>query len=182
MDLSHGKNCDVLIYIITLMILSFWTDRSGKQCRVTACHVYFTHFGSSRSLGGAKTGDPQENHLTTRKQNLACLTSDRARLEHRVMCPKDANRMANSVDADQTAPSDAIWSGPPPHPLPKQTKKHYSVVKSPCSNFRVITANFSGVWIFRIFRVNCCSFTTYSWRFLLTANNLVVESLTGKQL
>ena len=30
---------------------------------------------------------------------------------------------------------------------------HYSTVRSTCSNFRVITANFSGVQIFRIFTV-----------------------------
>ena len=29
----------------------------------------------------------------------------------REMCPKDADRMANSVDPDQTAPSAAVWSG-----------------------------------------------------------------------
>ena len=27
------------------------------------------------------------------------------------MCPKDADRMANSVDPDQTAPRGAVWSG-----------------------------------------------------------------------
>ena len=35
---------------------------------------YFTHFEPSQSVGGAKTEDPKKNHLTTRKQNLACLT------------------------------------------------------------------------------------------------------------
>ena len=30
---------------------------------------------------------------------------------------------------------------------------HYSVVKPPCSNFRMINANFSGVRMFRIFVV-----------------------------
>ena len=29
-----------------------------------------------KSLGGAKTGDPEKKHLTTRKQNLACFTYD----------------------------------------------------------------------------------------------------------
>ena len=29
----------------------------------------------------------------------------------RVMCPKDADRMTNSVDPDQTAPVGAVWSG-----------------------------------------------------------------------
>ena len=32
-------------------------------------------------------------------------------LYHRVMSPNDADRMANSVDADQTAPLGAVWSG-----------------------------------------------------------------------
>ena len=29
----------------------------------------------------------------------------------RVMCPNDADGMANSVDPDQTAPLGAVWSG-----------------------------------------------------------------------
>ena len=32
-------------------------------------------------------------------------------LYHRVMCPNDADEMANSVDPDQTAPLGAVWSG-----------------------------------------------------------------------
>ena len=32
-------------------------------------------------------------------------------LYHRVMSPNDADRMANSVDPDQTAPLGAVWSG-----------------------------------------------------------------------
>ena len=32
-------------------------------------------------------------------------------LYHRVMCPNDADRMANSADPDQTAPLGAVWSG-----------------------------------------------------------------------
>ena len=35
---------------------------------------------------------------------------------------------------------------------------HFSMVKPPCSNFRVITANFSGVKSFRIFTVNIQQF------------------------
>ena len=46
-----------------------------------------------------------------------------------------------NADPDQTAP-DASFSS-----------KHYSVIKSSYSNFRVITANFSDVQIFRIFTV-----------------------------
>ena len=32
-------------------------------------------------------------------------------LYHKVMSPKDADGMANSVDPDQTAPQGAVWSG-----------------------------------------------------------------------
>ena len=32
-------------------------------------------------------------------------------LYHRVMSPNDADRIANSVDPDQTAPLGAVWSG-----------------------------------------------------------------------
>ena len=32
-------------------------------------------------------------------------------LYHRVMQPKDADRMADSVDPNQTVPSEAVWSG-----------------------------------------------------------------------
>ena len=32
-------------------------------------------------------------------------------LYHRIMSPKDADRMTNSVDLDQTAPLGAVWSG-----------------------------------------------------------------------
>ena len=32
-------------------------------------------------------------------------------LYHREMSPNDADRMANSVDPDQTAPLGAVWSG-----------------------------------------------------------------------
>ena len=54
---------------------------------------------------------------------------------------------ANSADPDQTAlelfaiPSAPFWT-------------HYSTVEPPCSNFRVITANLSGVRNLRIFTVN----------------------------
>ena len=32
-------------------------------------------------------------------------------LYHRIMSPNDADRIANSVDPDQTAPLGAVWSG-----------------------------------------------------------------------
>ena len=40
---------------------------------------------------------------------------------------------------------------------------HYSTVKPLCSNFRVITVNFSGVRIFRIFTVICSSCFTFQF-------------------
>ena len=43
---------------------------------ITAPQDYFTHFELNQSLGGAKTGDPRENHLSTCKQNLTRLTCD----------------------------------------------------------------------------------------------------------
>ena len=39
-------------------------------------------------------------------EGVACMW-----LYHRVMSPKDADRMSNSVDPDQTAPLGAVWSG-----------------------------------------------------------------------
>ena len=65
------------------------------------------------------------------------------------MLPKDADGMTNSVDPDQTAP---VWSYTVCNAVCILWMQ-YSMVKPPCSNFRVITANFSGVWIFRIFTV-----------------------------
>ena len=46
-------------------------------------------------------------------QNICCNHSKiwTMWLYHRVMSPKDADGMANSVDPDQTAPVGAVWSG-----------------------------------------------------------------------
>ena len=46
-------------------------------------------------------------------QNVCCNHSKiwTMSLYHRVMSPKDAEGMANSVDPDQTAPRTAVWSG-----------------------------------------------------------------------
>ena len=46
-------------------------------------------------------------------QNICCNHSKiwTMWLYHRVMSPKDADGMANSVDPDQTAPLEAVWSG-----------------------------------------------------------------------
>ena len=42
----------------------------------TARQNYFIHFEPSQSLGGAKLQIPKKKHLTTCKQNMACLTCD----------------------------------------------------------------------------------------------------------
>ena len=46
----------------------------GKGDFLFGFTAYFTHFEPIQSLVGAKTGEPQEKHLTTRKQNMSCLT------------------------------------------------------------------------------------------------------------
>ena len=58
---------DALLYGKTMMFIFFF------YLGFTACQDYFTHFELSQPLGGSKTGDPRENHLTTHKRNLACL-------------------------------------------------------------------------------------------------------------
>ena len=54
-----------MLYIFFIFYLDF-----------TARQDYFDHFELSQSVGGTKTGNPRENHLTTHKHNLACLTYD----------------------------------------------------------------------------------------------------------
>ena len=44
-------------------------------------------------------------------QNICCNHSKIWIMCHRVMSSNDADRMANSVDPDQTAPLGAVWSG-----------------------------------------------------------------------
>ena len=66
--------------------------------------------------------------------------------------PKFSDRQvrANSVDPDQTAPLIrvyTVWNSI------YIFRTHYSMVEPSCSNFREITANFSGVRNFRIFTV-----------------------------
>ena len=41
----------------------------------TARQDYFTHFETSQSVDGAKTGDPREKPPNHPKQNLVCLLS-----------------------------------------------------------------------------------------------------------
>ena len=45
----------------------------------------------------------------TRK--IAVITEIWTMFCHTVLCPNDADGMANSVDPDQTAPPGAVWSG-----------------------------------------------------------------------
>ena len=47
----------------------------------------------------------------------------------------------------------AVWSASTLFEIPSIFWSHYSTLKPPCSNVRVITANFSSVWNFRIFIV-----------------------------
>ena len=58
--------------------------------------------------------------------------------------------------ADQTAPRGAVWSGSTLFAIQAASFGCITLkVKPSCSNFRVLTANFLGVRIFRIFMVNC---------------------------
>ena len=70
--------------------------------------------------------------------------------------PKFSGRhvWANSVDPDQTAPRGAVWSGSTLFASSVYIFwTNFSMVKTHNSNFRMITAIFSGVRIFRIFTV-----------------------------
>ena len=69
--------------------------------------------------------------------------------------PKFSDRYAwaNSADLDQTAFRGAVWSGSTLFAIPSASFWHYSKVEPHSSNFRVITTNFLGVWIFRKFTV-----------------------------
>ena len=63
---------------------------------------------------------------------------------------------ANSADPDQTAHRGAVCVSSLIRVYTVYLSictfwTHYSIVELPCSNFRVITANFSGVRNFRIF-------------------------------
>ena len=74
--------------------------------------------------------------------------------------PKFSGRqvLANHADPDQTGPEPwgAVWSGSTLFAIPSASfGRINSMVKPTCSNFRVITANFLGVRIFRIIMVYC---------------------------
>ena len=67
---------------------------------------------------------------------------------HDVPKVSDRQLWANSIGPD---PRGAVWSGSTLFPFYLHlSDAHYSTVKPPCSNFRVITAKFSGIWIFMI--------------------------------
>ena len=79
-------------------------------------------------------------------------------LYHKVMSPKHADGMANSVDPDQLAPRGTVWSGSTLFAqegavwsestlsaIPSASFGHITV-RPPCSTFRLITA------IFQVFK------------------------------
>ena len=72
-DPSHtaNKQRQIGIFRITDM------DLKRKDLGFTAHQEYFTHFEPSQSLSGRKREIREKNnHLTTRKKNLACPTCD----------------------------------------------------------------------------------------------------------
>ena len=71
------------------------------------------------------------------------------KMYHNVPKFLDRQVWANSVDSDQTEEQSAQDL----HCWPFWLHYRYSTVKPPCLNFRVITAKFSDVQIFRIFTV-----------------------------
>ena len=64
--------------------------------------------------------------------------------------PKFSDRQvyANSVDPDQTASRGAVWSGSTLLAILSASFTYYFMVKQPCSDFSLITANCAGDWIF----------------------------------
>ena len=70
----------------------------------------------------------------------------------------DRQAWANSVDQDGTAPTGAVRSGATLFAIPSAAFEPYSVVKLYCFYFRIITAIFSGVRIFRTFTVFTSAF------------------------
>ena len=128
------------------------TATVSKQCRPTSnCYCEQTVQTHIKLLLWANSADPHQT-ATVSKQ---CRPTSNCYCEQTVQTQIKLLLWANSTDPDQTATVChsimiyIVWM-------------HYTMVKPPCSNFRVITANFSGVWIFRIFMVK-----TYSscWRF-----------------
>ena len=71
-------------------------------------------------------------------------------LYYRVMCPNDADGIANSVDPDQTAPVEAVWSGSavcPDLPVRKlriTTVTHCNILDSFGKFFFILR----GLWMF----------------------------------
>ena len=78
----------------------------------------------------------------------------------------DRQALTNSADPDQTVPRGAVWSGSTLFAITSASfGPNYSLVKQNCFNFRIITAIFSGVWMFRSFTVN--DFYSSSWKYML---------------
>ena len=76
-------------------------------------------------------------------------TDDRVLLYCNDLKFSDRQVWANSTDPDQTAPRGAVWSGSTLFAIPAASFGCITLRKPSCSNFRVITANFLGVWIFK---------------------------------
>ena len=82
--------------------------------------------------------------------------------------PKFSDRLAwaNSADPDQTAPRGAVWSVSTLFAVPSASFRSITLmVKPSCWNFRVITAKFSNVRIYRSFTV--LGHTTWKTGFLV---------------
>ena len=86
----------------------------------TILNITWKNWYSSKTFSNVKQKKELSNKTTYRKfpkysdtQKICCNHSKiwTMRLYHWVMCPKDVDGMANSVDLDQTAPLGAVWSG-----------------------------------------------------------------------
>ena len=80
--------------------------------------------------------------------------------------PKFSDRYAwaNSVDPDQTAPRGAVLSGSTRLPFQLHLLDSFSMLEPCCSNFRIITAMFSSVRIFKKpYGTSCCSDDRETW-------------------
>ena len=77
-NLVNDMAFDSKNHLLIQNMLIMGSDRSDFFFHLgfTVHQDYFTNFELSQSLGGAKKGDPERNHQTTSKQNLAFLTGD----------------------------------------------------------------------------------------------------------
>ena len=103
------------------MVLQFSRNRQFTTCALRWDRVYWeplrfttvciTALKRTSFLPGREQYRKFPKYSDT--QNICCNHSKiwTMWLYHRVMSPKDADGMANSVDPDQTAPLGAVWSG-----------------------------------------------------------------------